>query len=295
MAEAWRLAEGEPGGLRLGPLPGAAAAHFDPAARIVFTWNHVLGDPGWPQFSSGQLALGAETRAWLAANPDAARSAFESQVHWRGDSSLQLAPQRTLGTTTLTGFDGSVLLPPAVRVEVGSDTMIGELTRCIHPAAWNASLPFALPHMREARRQWLAPTETLAPSVNTALIAYARGCAGSIRAQDPAARLRALGDSFVDLSAASDAKLGTLIVEQRAASASWRAYAVNEQLHDATTPETWKQVLRQWLGSPLLRLDAATLRQQTLPLDALRSRAREFGRALIAWPRLWAWCRENPQ
>jgi hypothetical protein len=100
---------------------------------------------------------------------------------------------------------------------------------------------------------------------------------------------------LVDLASASDATLHGMLEEQAANMAGRLAFRVNEQLDDQTTPGAWKEMLRPWLGSPLLQLDSSSLRRRRAPLDPLRSRARDFGRGLIAWPRLWAWCRDNPQ
>ena len=293
MAEAWRLAERESGGLRADGLPGIAGTHFDADARVVFTWNHVLGDPGWSRFSGERLAVSAETRAWLALDPEAARTAFDSQIQWRGDASLRMSPQTSLSTTTLSGFDDTVLLPPAARTGRDTDTTMGELARCIHPAAWTMSLPFALPHVRESPRQWLCPTESLPIDVKRSLIGYARLRSDSIRARDPAARLATLGAALVDLAAAGDSTLCNLLEEQAADRAGRLAFQVNAQLDDAATPAAWKEVLRQWLASPVLSLDSASLKQQTIPPHELRTLSRELGRALIAWPRLWAHCREH--
>jgi len=296
MAEAWRLAEREPGELRIRNLPGAAAAHFDPDARVLFTWNHVLGDPGLAKFSGELLAVNSDTRAWLAANPGAARTAFETQLQWRGYPSLQLSPQQSLSTTTLAGFDNTVLLPPAARTGAESDTLIGELTRCAHPSAWVASLPFALPHLRDASRQWLSATEPPGPAyANRVFIDYARARSSSIRAGDPAARLVALGAMLLDFASSSDTTLYSVVEEQAADMASRLAFQINEQLDDSATPVAWKEMLRPWLASPLLQIDPASLRRRRPPLGPLRTRAREIGKTLIAWPRLWAWCRENAQ
>jgi hypothetical protein len=73
------------------------------------------------------------------------------------------------------------------------------------------------------------------------------------------------------------------------------AFQINEQLDDSATPAAWKEKLRPWLASPLLQIDSGSLQRRRAPLGPLRTCAREFGRALIAWPRLWAWCRENTQ
>jgi hypothetical protein len=295
MASAWQLAERESGGLRTDDLPVIPEQYFDPESRVVFTWNHVLGDPGWRSFSGELLALNTETREWLAANPGASRFAFDTQIRWLGYPSLRLSPQNSLGTATLTGFDNTMLLPPATRTGRGTDPMVGELTRCIHPAAWTVSLPFALPHIRASGRQWTSPSEIPVLEVNRLLIGHVHRRSVSLRARDPGSRLATLGEILVDLAAAGDATLRGLIEEHVADRAGRLTFRVNEQLDDPATPGEWKEVLRKWLASPMLSVDASLLSQQTIPLDSLRAQAREFGRALIAWPRLWAHCRERPQ
>jgi hypothetical protein len=295
LAQAWARARGEPGGLRIDGLPGPAEAYFETRARVLFTWNHVLGDPGWARFSGELLVIDSETRSWLAAHPGSARSAFENQVQWRGFTSLRLSPQESLITTTLSGLDDRVLLAPAFRIDGDADTLIGEAVRCVHPAAWVVSLPFALPHLRNAGRRYPTPADAVAFNANRALIEYARARFGSIRGDGPEERLLALGGAFSDLAAASDARLRSVIEEQAADVAGRLAFQVNEQLHDPATPPSWKDVLRPWLASSLLRLDRASLAARSGDPGVLRGRAREFGRALLAWPRLWAWCREHPQ
>jgi len=291
MASAWQLAELESGGLRTDDLPVIAEQYFDPESRVIFTWNHVLGDPGWHSFSGELLALNTETRAWLAANPSASRFAFDTQIRWLGYPSLRLSPQNSLSTATLTGFDNTMLVPPATRTGRGSDPMVGELTRCIHPTVWTVSLPFALPHIRASGRQWTSPSEIPVLEVNRLLIGHMHRRSVSLRACDPGSRLATLGDILVDLAAAGDATLRGLIEEHVADRAGRLTFRVNEQLDDPATPGEWKEVLRKWLASPMLSVDAGLLRQQTIPLDSLRAQAREFGRALIAWPRLWSHCR----
>jgi len=295
MASAWPLAERESGGLRTDDLPNIAEQYFDPDARVIFTWNHVLGDPGWLKFSGELLAVTAETRAWLASNPDAARLAFDSQIRWLGYSALRLSLQTSLSTTTLTGFDDTVLLPPAVRTGRATDPMIGELTRCIHPAAWTVSLPFALPHIRDSGRLWSSPSDVPELDINRLLLGYARLRSDYIKARDAATRLATVGTQLVDLAAAGDATLRELIEEDVATRASRLTFRVNEQLDDAATPAVWKESLRKWLVSPMLSVAPGLVRQQTVPFDSLRAQAREFGRALIAWPRLWSHCRERFQ
>jgi hypothetical protein len=295
MADAWRQAESGPGGHRIGEIPPPLGAHFAPQARVVFTGSHVLGDPGWGSFSSQQLIVARETLDWLAAQPEAVRYAFESQIHWRGRPALHLAPQAGLSTTTLSGFDDSVLIPPSLRAGRAMDTTIGEMTRSIHPTAWEAILPFALPHVRDTRRNWLNPEDDQVLRPGRLLVWYARRRSASLHADGAAERLTTLGSLFVDLGGASDATLIGLLEEQAADRASRILFGIHQQLDDASVAAAWKDTLRSWLGSPLLRIDAASLRKYVASLDEVRSVARDYGRTLVVWPRLWEHCRDRFQ
>jgi hypothetical protein len=186
-----------------------------------------------------------------------------------------------------------VLIPPALRAGRAVDTLIGEITRCMHPTGWHAILPFALPHVRNSRRRWLTPADSYVMPPDALLVSYARWRSASIRAEDPGERLATLGSMFVDLGGASDATVIGPLEEQAADHASRILFSMHEQLDDASVLEAWKDTLRQWLASPLLRVDAASLRKHVVSLDTVRSVARDYGRALIAWPRLWAYCRER--
>ena len=291
LADAWRQAQAEPGGHRIGDVPPALGSRFAPGARVVFTGTQVLGDPGWGTFAGQMLTVSPETRQWLGAHPEAARHALESQIQWRGWPALLLAPQVVLSMTTLSGIDNSVLIAPALRVGRATDTIVSEVTRAAHPAAWGAIMPFALPHLREGRRAWLKPSEMYVLRPTRLLISYANRRSPTIRASDPAERLAALGGMFVDLGGASDATLTALLEEQAADYVSRVLFSVHEQLDDPAVPAAWKDVLQSWLGSPLLKLDAQSLRRHVVPLDSLRALLRDYGRTLVAWPRLWEHCR----
>jgi hypothetical protein len=295
LADAWRQAQADPGGHRVANIPASLGSRFAPTSRVIFTGTQVVGDPGWGTFASQQLAMAPETLQWLASHPEAAASAFESQIHWRGWPALHLAPQVILSMTTLSGIDNSVLIAPALRVGRATDTIVSEMTRTVHPAAWGAILPFALPHLRDARRKWLTPSEEYVIRPNRLLISYAQKRSPDIRTTDPAERLAALGTLFVHLGSASDATLTGLLEDQAADYVSRIVFGIHEQLDDPRVPPAWKKVLEPWLGSPLLKLDAHALKKHVVPLDALRALSRDYGATLIAWPRLWEHCRERFQ
>jgi len=293
LSQAWTMARGEPGGLRVADLPPACGASFAGDARILFTRNHVLGDPGWAKFASKLLMIAPETRQWLAAHPDAAGYAFSSQVHWRGRVALRLAPHQTLSTTTLTGFDNSQLLPPTERGTRDADVLLGEAARCIYPAGWQVELPFALPHVRDAQRQWLRPDEKLALGPSLLLITHARAQMSSIRGDGAAARMRTLGACLLDLAAASDAKLRAMLEEQAIAYVGAMRFSAEEQLADSSLPVAWHEILRRWLDSSAFQLDRASLRASIVAPEQVRTEAQHYGRTLLAWPHLWDYCRER--
>ena len=293
LAQAWTQAMRDPGGLRVGDLPAACGAAFAADARILFTRNHVLGDPGWAKFASQLLVLAPETRHWLAAHPGAARYAFTSHVHWRGRVALRVAPHQTLSTTTLTGFDDSVLLPPTERCTRDADVLLGEAARCVYPAAWHAELPFALPHLRDARRQWLRPDQTFALGPSLLLITHARAMSPAIRAEAAAERMRTLGACLLDLAAASDSTLRNLQEEQAIDYCGRIRFSIQEQLADSSLPVAWHAVLQQWLQGPAFRLDRSSLRASLVAPDAVRGEAQRYGRTLEVWPQIWNHCRER--
>jgi len=293
LAEAWPRAAGEPGGLAIGNLPAELGTSFAPRARVIFTSNHVLGDPGWGTFERQQLNLAPETRRWLAAHPDAARYAFESQIHCRGPVALRLAPHRSLSTTTVTGFDNTLLLPPTIRAGRGGDPLLGAAARSIHPEGWAVVLPFALPHLREARRQWLTPADTLALRAVHFVRLHLQIQGRSLVAERPDQRMETLGATLLDLAAADDATLTRWLMEAAAESAAGILFDMRQQLDDPALPASWKQVLSQWLVSPSFKLDRASLRARIASPQEVRSMARGYGRALQVWPQLWSFCRDR--
>jgi hypothetical protein len=295
MSEAWAQAQREPGGLAVGELSGDVSECFAADARVMFTRSQLLGDPGWATITTQQLLLDVETRRWLAAHPDAARYALRSQIYWRGAAALRLAPNRMQSVHMLVGFDNSRLLPPTIRAGQGEDVLLSEVARCIHPGSWAVKLPFALPHLREAPRRQPLPTDTVVLGPERLLVAHVRASMPAIAAEHPAQRMSMLGALYLDLAAASDAELTDIQIQHAAEYAARVHFGIEEQLSDPSLPAAWKDALKRWLASPNYQLDPASLRARIAPNAAVRALAQGYGRALIAWPRLWSFCRERFQ
>jgi len=295
MSEAWAQAQREPGGLAVGELPGDVGESFAADARVMFTRSQLLGDPGWAAMTTQQLLLDIETRRWLAANPDAGRYGLESQVYWRGSAALRVAPNRMQSVHMLVGFDNSTMLPPTVRAGPGEDVLLSEAARCIHPGGWAVKLPFALPHLREAPRRQPLPTDRLVLGAESFLLAHVRASMPAIVAEHAGERVSMLGALCLDLAAASDAELTDAEIQHAAEYAARVAFGIEEQLNDPSLPSAWKDKLKQWLTSPNYKLDPVSLRARIAPNAEVRALAEGYGRALIAWPRLWSFCRERFQ
>jgi hypothetical protein len=195
----------------------------------------------------------------------------------------------------LVGVDNSRMIPPTIRAGRGQDVLLNEVSRCLHPASWAVKLPFALPHIRPTPRRKLLPDDPIMLGPERVLWERAHTSAASVIAESPAERLALLGVLFIDLAAAGDAELTEMLLAQAAEYASRIVFGIQEQLDDASLPDAWKQTLRRWLDSPNFRFDSASLRARIASLEEVRAMARSYGRTLIAWPRLWDFCRKHLQ
>ncbi|HEV2977428.1 MAG TPA: hypothetical protein VG425_07550 [Casimicrobiaceae bacterium] len=106
-------------------------------------------------------------------------------------------------------------------------------------------------------------------------------------------RMATLAAFYLEAGAARDAVLFELLAQQAVGWVAWLVFNINRQLEDPTLPATWKGALRGWVDSPQLQLDAASLRASLPTPSIVRTMARDYGRALLAWPQLWSFCRER--
>ena len=225
--------------------------------------------------------LAPETRRWLAANPHAARYPLESQIHCRGRVALRVAPHQTFGsTTTLTRLDNSLLLPPTARSARGEDILLERL-RLVHPSRWQAELPFALPHLRDAPRDWLRPDAKLALSPACADQACGVGARllPAIRAEAaPARREYGRWAGSLDLATANDGSSALCLEGQAIDYVASIRFSIQEQLADPSLPVAWQEIVQQWL-----RL--ADVQARSCLVACLRARAGGGAkRSAALWP-----------
>jgi hypothetical protein len=147
--------------------------------------------------------------------------------------------------------------------------------------------------MRAARRRWLTPSETFVLPPLRMLRSHATVRATAINAEGPDQRTQTLGALLLDLAATDDVTLTRRLTELTAEYAAGVIFSIREQLNDASLPASWKEALSQWLVSPTFKLDPESLTARIASTQAVRSMAREYGRALQAWPQLWSYCRDR--
>ena len=293
LAAAWTRAEREAGALAEIRLRPAHGGRFATDARVLFTHNHACGDPGSSLLPLQLLTLPPHSRQWLAAHPDAAAAAFTLRIDWRGQIRLRLAPRRVLTFTTLTGVDNSRLMPPAARNHRSEDVLLGIVAQCMYPSSWIVDLPFGLPHLREPPKHWLPATEKFMQEPLHVLYGLIDERAPGIVAESPEARLAAAAALLLDYARMSDAALAGALRDHAADAGSRTLFAIAEQLDDATLPARWKAQLVPWLTSPAFAVDRVSVAGRTLAPATVRPLAEACGAAMLAWPRLWKFCRER--
>jgi hypothetical protein len=294
LAAAWRRAEGETGELGSVDLHPHHGRRFAPEARVAFTHNHACGDPGSSLLPLQLLMLPQRSLQRLAADPQLAASAFAQRIDWRGQTRLRLTPQRVLTFTTMAGIDNSRLLPPAARSHRSEDVLLGIVAQCMYPSAWLVDLPFGLQHQRESPKHWLPVGTNFLQEPLHVLYAWIDENAAAVAAESPAERLAAIGSLLLDFGAATDARLAETLRQHAAGAGSQALFRIAEQLDDPTLPAQWKTLLAPWLKSPALAVDRASIEGRVLSPAVIRAQAEAYGRAMLAWPKLWEFCRERP-
>ena len=293
LASAWARAEWEAGALAEIRLRPAHGRRFAADARVLFTHNHACGDPGSSLLPLQLLTLPPHSRKWLASHPDAAAAAFAGRIDWRGQARMRLAPRRVLTFTTMAGIDNSRLMPPAARNHRSEDVLLGIVAQCMYPSSWVVDLPFGLPHLRELQKHWLPATENFMQEPLHLLYGFIDERAAGIIAESPEARLAAVGALLLDYAQMSDAALSDALRDHATDAGSRTLFAIAEQLDDATLPAQWKALLVPWLRSPAFAVDSASVAGRTLAPATVRPVAEACGRAMLAWPQLWEFCRER--
>ncbi|MDQ6621755.1 MAG: hypothetical protein M3Z31_19030 [Pseudomonadota bacterium] len=290
IAHAWSAAlhaHGEPAV----DLQHEDALRFGAGARILFTQNAAVGDPGSSLFPYHVLGLPPASLAHIAVSSQRQDAALVHRHDWRGMQRFRLSPRRLLTFTTVAGIDNRELLPPTSPIHRNEDLLLGEMSLAVRPRAWFADLALGLPHRRAAAKQWLGPGTQFAQEPLHILLDMLEQRASQVTALDPSDRLQTLASLLTDLANAGERELHERIEAQAIDTATRVLFAVRGQLDDASAPPGWKTALRPWLASPALAIAGPELTTRLAPAAQIRTLARDYGAALAVWPSLWQHCR----
>jgi hypothetical protein len=278
--------------------------NFRPDTSILITRNGTFGDPGT---SSMAWIYQQEGKALerLTEDHQAFKRYSSNRTTWLGSHTFRAINENALMTTTLTGIDGSQLIPPTGPSYRNEDYLFSRLLKFIHPSSVSFEFPWGLPHLPEPSRQWHAAK--LDDPKTVGILGFLADIANNVErfcmAKSPQQRLRYVGETYRTLADAKHEALKDGIEENLL---NARASEINRMQvllgEHSDQPQYWvddvKRILnanQHGLAQPEQNVfpDAGageTSREQVQSCQAVLS---TFGEGLMLWPLLWEHCKSN--
>ena len=293
------LSSAKPDSISLYDSTKIAADLMHPKARIVLTFNGVVGDCG--TYSTGWALDGSgPSRARLLASEADYQVAARSRDVIRGVAATTICQKGPIIGTWI-GLDNRHLLPPFLPVLRNEDGVFGSVLRGCEPWAFSAHLPFAMIHDPEQFREYAVPRST-APTVfrfpDFLCQIVRRICSEELTPKHTMRsigwRLQEMGDQHV-----ADFRKTATQARIRHLSTSYRALKV--MMDGSEAPVFWKRDAEATLAcieqiatseESLLFPDLATTDGQKEPVEIARTLVKRFGRLLNHWPDIIAAAKE---
>ncbi len=278
--------------------------NLKPETSILVTRNGTFGDPGTSSMNWIYQQDG-KTLEHLTEEDERFKRYSGNRTTWLGSHCFRAVNENALMTTTLTGIDGSQLIPPTGSYYRNEDYLLSRLLKFIHPSSVIFEFPWGLPHLPEPPRQWHAAklNEPRTVGVLGFLADIANNVQPMCLAELPQQRLRYLGETYRTLA---DAELETLrdgieenLLNTRAATITDMQLVLDQH---ADQPQSWVEDVQRIIDANQQRLaqpeqnlfpDAGagdTLQKQ---LETCQQVLDMFGEGLILWPLLWEYCKDN--
>ncbi len=286
---------GFPNSIDLRYLTAEQINSIRPESNILITTNGVLGDPGTSQLY-WLFDLDAASRARLTASASDYQYALQKRCLWRGLPTAQIASERTLIATTLTGLDNRLLMPPTLPEGRSEDAFFGSLLKCVYPNALYGHLPLSLGHWPEPERSWeLADLQTaLMPQLPHFLREFALQQRTRCLSAAAAQRFTFYAMLFDDLAQGSESIVRDAIADYVLYIRSDWLRRLQQQLRTfANAPDYWRHDVER-----LLATNAQSLALDDIDFDGwintVRNIAHRYAAVLHAWPTIWNYCRAHP-
>ncbi|MCH9697794.1 MAG: hypothetical protein K0U68_06810 [Gammaproteobacteria bacterium] len=272
--------------------------------RVLITRNGTFGDPG-TALMTWMYQQGGKTYQHLIEDEEQYRKYASNRTTWLGSHTFRAVNESALMTTTLTGIDGSQIIPPTGPYFRNEDYLFSRLLKFIHPDSLIFEFPWGLPHLPEPARQW--HTAKLDEPKTVGILGFMADLANNVQrlclAEAPQQRLDYVGETYRTLANASYKDLSQGIEENLLHA---RVAVINDQqsmlAQQPDSPEFWKKdVLRlietnkNGIAQVDQRLfpDAGIGESRQQQVDECRKTLGVFGDSLAIWVQLWDYCRKN--
>jgi|GEM_PF-6602498 len=293
--------------LSLNALRGVSSASgqiFNPQTPILITRNGTFGDPGTTSMA-WVYQQPDHTQQQLTEDHEKYKQYLTNRTAWLGSQTFRAVNENALMTTTLTGIDGSQLMPPTGPCYRNEDYLFSRLLKFIHPSSLMFEFPWGLPHLPEPSRQW--NPETLDEAKTVGILGFMADIANNTQrfclADSPQQRLSYIGETY---RALADAKLNVLadgidenILNARTAIINDMQSLLSKQ---SDQPTYWINDLQRIINANQNAL--AQPKQDLFPdvgagdtreqqVKSCQQTLKMFGNALTLWPELWEYCKHN--
>jgi len=291
----------DPGLLR--DFDSRAVARLCAESPVLLTQCGIVGDPGTTAID-WLYQISGEARRQLVTDEAGFQERRDARSCWIGTARLRVCTETSL-LTTLTGFDGAHCLPPTGPRARNEDKLFGALTNFAHPGSVAVEFPWGLLHFPEPERRFEEAQLDRPVTVGSLgfLADVAMNIGGQCLAQGPQARLRYLGETYRMLGEATDADLGSALVENGLHALAQRNSRLQAQVQiNKGKPEYWSRDVQR-----LMKADGAMLddregdlipeseggRGRAAQIATVRETLRQYGNGLSVWGELWRHCCER--
>lgn len=284
----------------LGRVPVAGSGN-EGTETVSVTVSGVVGDSGIPDYFGFLLKSGSVRDRFLEAMRGQSE-AFISRNIVRGVNRPSVAPKGYVFTTTGTGFDTRVLLPPFIPSGCGEDSLFGYLLTLCDPRSFSAHVPVGLAHDPDTARFYndLPP----APTLVQILVILFGTCQGLIEVSTEE-RMRAVGRHLQEIAQADVMSFGQSIKDiSRQIMQGWIELYMRrltpQELGTAVLAEPiqrWVTQLRKSIRSDTIAVyeDFDVIPDSNESLRIIQECFLNYGLLLQAWPDIIAAARELRQ
>jgi hypothetical protein len=283
-------------------LSASYANQLSPASRILTTGNGVMGRPVSPDATLGWFAKPENSVPVWANNKNYA--AWMTGHHIFASHKRAAILPYNFGLPV--GIDNSRLMPPTIPTGKREDTLFTFLLHRIHQSSVHLEFPWALAHMREAR-DWRNATLgapvgiCLAQVIMSSLESTLRSSGGMGTAES---RMMMIGSALSERSTQPDYHLQATLfsyLEELSSAHHLKLMQVlsGEEIKDAGLVADVEHALKisrqaQLDQSRMVMLeDTHCPKEPAAQLRWLQQELMLYGQALLIWPILWNYCKEN--